>query len=90
MVEIGRERGIGEPACQRADTAFVDHGGEVGRWDGFVGKARRKVVVVPHPKPLREQVAGDLESQALHRHHCRGQAHCRDGRRDDVAEEASE
>ena len=80
---------MGEPACQRADTAFVDHGGEVGRWDGFVRKAQRKVAVVPHPKLLRGQVAGDLESQALHQHHCRGQAHCRDGRRDDVAEEAS-
>jgi len=87
MVEIGRGRSIAEPACQRADTAFV---GEVRRWDGFVRKAQRKVAVIPHPKLLREQVAGDLESQALHQHHCRGQAHCRDGRRDDVAEEASE
>jgi hypothetical protein len=54
-----------EPACQCADTAFVGHCGDLGRWDGFVHKARRKVAVVPHPKPSREQVAEDLESQVL-------------------------
>jgi hypothetical protein len=79
---------MGEPTCQRAGVAFAGHGGDVGRWDGFVHKARRKVAVVRHPRPSRELVAGDLESQALRRHHCRGRAHGRGGRRDDVAKGA--
>jgi hypothetical protein len=72
MVEIGRGRGIGEQTSQRADTAFVGHGGDVGRWDELVHRARRKVAVVRHSRPSREQIAGDLESQALRRRHFEG------------------
>jgi hypothetical protein len=49
-VEIDRGRGIGEAASQWAGAAFTGHGGDVGRWDGFVHKGQRKVAVMLHLK----------------------------------------
>jgi hypothetical protein len=43
---------------------------------GFVHKGQRKVAVVLHLRPSREQAAGNLESQALRWHHCRVQTRC--------------
>jgi hypothetical protein len=62
-VEIDRGRGIGEAASPWAGAAFTDHGGDVGRWDRFVHKGQRKVAVMLHLGPPREQAAGRLETR---------------------------
>jgi hypothetical protein len=89
-VETGRGRDIGEVASQWFDAAFADHGGDVGRWDGFVHKGQRKVAVMLHLRPSREQVAGGLEARQF----ASVIAECRptagDGRRDNTAEGVSE
>lgn len=41
-------------------------------------------------KLLRERVAGDMESQALHQRHCQGVDLLSDGRRESAAEASSE
>jgi SH3-like domain-containing protein len=47
-------------ASQRANTALIDQGGDARRCDELIDEARRTAVVIPHLKPSRDQVTGDL------------------------------
>lgn len=61
---------MGEPANQRANAAFGDCDGDVGRSYEFVHKVQRKVAMVRHLKQSREHIAGDLDGLAFRPLHC--------------------
>jgi len=65
VMEIGKGRGSGEAGRQRAGAALSTTEGR--REVGLVGFSRlpRGSQRVPSPRPYRQQLAGDLESQAI-------------------------